>query len=199
MSLSRMGADVIGVDLSDKGIDAAKQLNTKLRLNAKFIHSDVYDLPNNLNEKFDIVFTSYGVIGWLPDINKWAETIAHFLKPGGKLIFVEFHPFVWMYDDDFLKVSYNYFKDEPIVGEENGSYADKNTENKYKYMCWNHGLGEVTSALLKVGLSLEHLKEYNYSPYDCFANTVKIDEDKYQIKSFEDKAPLCYSIVAKKI
>ena len=102
MSLSRMGADVIGVDLSDKGIDAAKQLNTKLGLNAKFIHSDVYDLPNNLNEKFDIVFTSYGVVGWLPDINKWAETIAHFLKPGGKLIFVEFHPFVWMYDDDFL-------------------------------------------------------------------------------------------------
>ena len=198
MSLSRMGANVMGVDLSDKGIDAAKKINTELDLNTKFIHSDVYDLPNRLEEKYDVVFTSYGVIGWLPDINKWAETIAHFLKPGGKLIFVEFHPFVWMYNDEFSKVSYNYFKDEAIEGEESGSYADNNENNKYKYMCWNHGLGEVVSALLNVGLSIDHLKEYNYSPYDCFANTVKIDEDKYQIKSFEDKAPLCYSIVATK-
>lgn len=196
MSLSRMGADVVGVDLSDKGIAAAKKINTELGLEAKFINSDVYDLPNNLNKKFDIVFTSYGVIGWLPDIDKWAETIAHFLKPNGKLIFVEFHPFVWMYDDAFSKINYNYFKGDPFEGEESGSYADNDENNKYKYMCWNHGLGEVISALLNVGLSLEHLKEYNFSPYDCFANTVKIDEDKYQIKSFEDKVPLCYSIVA---
>ena len=106
ISLSRLGAKVTGMDLADKAIDAARQLSTKCATDTEFVLSDIYDLPNVLNKKYDIVYTSYGTIGWLPDLDQWAGVISHFLKPGGKFIFVEFHPFVWMYDDDFTHVKY---------------------------------------------------------------------------------------------
>jgi len=198
LSLARMGAKVTGIDLSDKAIATAKQLNTELNLDAEFVVSDVFDLPNNLEGKFDIVFTSYGTIGWLPDMDKWGSIITHFLKPKGKFVFVEFHPNVWMYDDDFTHVKYNYFKDNAIVEEESGTYADKDADIKSKYVCWNHGLSEVMSGLLNNNLTINNFKEYNYSPYDCFAQTEKIGENKYQIKAFGNKMPLCYSIVASK-
>jgi len=198
LSLARMGAKVTGIDLSDKAIATAKELNVELNLDAEFVVSDVYDLPNNLHGEFDIVYTSYGTIGWLPDMNKWGSVIAHFLKPEGKFVFVEFHPNVWMYDDDFTHVKHNYFKDYAIVEEEEGTYADKDANVKFKYVCWNHGLSEVMSGLLTNGLIVNNFKEYNYSPYDCFAHTEKIGERKYQIKPFGNKMPLCYSIVATK-
>ena len=198
LSLARMGAKVTGIDLSDNAISKAKALNTELNLDAEFIVSDVYDLPNNLKGEFDIIYTSYGVIGWLPDMTKWANVIAHFLKPNGKFVFVEFHPSVWMYDDDFNTVKYSYFKANPIIEEEQGTYADKDAQVQFKYVCWNHGLSEVMSGLLSNGLEINDFKEYNYSPYDCFAHTKKIAERKYQIEPFGDKMPLCYSIVAHK-
>jgi len=79
---ARRGADVTGVDLSDTAISEAKKLNDELKLNAKFVCSNVYDLKDQLDEKFDIVFTSYGTIGWLPDLDKWADIVSHYLKPG---------------------------------------------------------------------------------------------------------------------
>ena len=97
ISLGRLGANVTGVDLSDKAIDHAKILAGKANVNATFICCDIYDLPAHLNEQFDIIFTSYGVIGWLPDMNKWAQIISNYLKPNGKFVFVEFHPIVWMF------------------------------------------------------------------------------------------------------
>ena len=81
LSLARLGAKVTGVDLSDQAIEKAKEFNEKLNLDAQFICCDVYDLPNHLDEKFDIVFTSYGTIGWLPDLTKWANLVSKFLKP----------------------------------------------------------------------------------------------------------------------
>jgi len=198
LSLARMGAKVTGIDLSDKAIATAKELNTELNLDAKFIVSDVFDLPNNLQGEFDIVYTSYGTIGWLPDMDKWASVINHFLKSDGKFVFVEFHPNVWMYDDDFTYVKYNYFKDDAIIEEEVGTYANKDADISFKEVSWNHGLSEVMSGLLINNLVINDFKEYNYSPYDCFAHTEKIGDRKYQIKAFGNKMPLCYSIVATK-
>src|SRR5690606_35827712 len=108
ISLSRLGAHVVGVDLSDKAIESAKQIAKETQSNTRFICCDIYDLPNHLDEKFDIVFTSYGVIGWLPDLGKWAEIISNYLKPNGQFVFVEFHPVVWMFDDNFEKIGYRY-------------------------------------------------------------------------------------------
>ena len=97
LSWARLGANVTGVDFSDKAIDYARSLNSELGLNAKFILSNVYDLKNNLDEKFDIVFTSYGTIGRLPDLNRWADVVSHFLKPGGTFFMVEFRNVVLQY------------------------------------------------------------------------------------------------------
>ncbi|BDD03849.1 class I SAM-dependent methyltransferase [Aureibacter tunicatorum] len=198
ISLSRMGANVTGVDLSDKAIAAAKSLALELNASAEFICCDIYDLPNHLDKKFDIVFTSYGTICWLPNLEKWADVISSFLKPGGDFVIAEFHPVVWMFDDDFQSVEYNYFNAGPIAESEEGTYADRNSEISQEFVVWNHGLGEVMNSLIKNGLEIEAFNEFDYSPYDCFNKTVEIAKNKFRISHFENKIPMVYSIKAGK-
>lgn len=198
LSLARMGAKVVGIDLSDEAIRAAQKLNTELGLDAEFAASDVLELIGKIDQKFDIVFTSYGTIGWLPDLNKWAETIAHYLKPKGKLVFAEFHPVVWMFDDDFDKVLYSYFQDEAIVETKTGTYADNDAPIEKTEISWNHGLAAVFHALEGNGLILKSFDEYDYSPYDCFSGMKKLAERKYIIEKHGNKLPLVYSLVAEK-
>ncbi|ESU22671.1 Methyltransferase type 12 [Flavobacterium enshiense DK69] len=198
LSLARLGAKATGVDLSDKAIEKAKELNTKMNLDAQFITCDVYDLPNHLNEKFDIVFTSYGTIGWLPDLDKWAKVINHFLKPGGKLVFAEFHPMVWMFDNDFKEVFYSYFNVETIIEDESGTYADRNAEISAQTVTWNHPLSEVLNALISNGLTIDSFNEYDYSPYNCFNETEEFEKGKFRIKHLGNKIPMVYSLTAVK-
>ena len=198
ISLARMGAAVTGVDLSDIAIDKARELATQLSADAKFVCCDIYDLPNHLKEKFDIVFTSYGTIGWLPNMDKWATVISHFLKPEGKFVFVEFHPFVWTFDDEFAKIGYDYFNSAPIVEVESGTYADRDAAITQKYVMWNHSIAEVINSLINAGLKINKMDEFNYSPYNCFKHTIMIDNDKYVIKHFGDKFPMVYSLLATK-
>jgi ubiquinone/menaquinone biosynthesis C-methylase UbiE len=198
LSLSRMGAKVTGIDFSDKAITKATELNNLLGLDATFINCDLYELPNFLDQKFDIVFTSYGTIGWLPDINKWANIVQTYLKPGGIFVFAEFHPVVWMYDNDFTHVAYSYFNDEPIIEDEDGTYADKNAEIKTKSITWNHGLAEVFTALKTQGLNIEIFQEFDYCPYNCLKDSEEFEKGKYFIKAFGKKVPLIYSLLAVK-
>jgi 2-polyprenyl-3-methyl-5-hydroxy-6-metoxy-1,4-benzoquinol methylase len=196
LSLERMGAITTGIDLSNKAIDEAKHLTKELSLKSKFICSDVYKLPEILDKQYDIVFTTYGTIGWLPDIDKWAEIVSKYLKPGGKFIFVEFHPLIWMFDNDLEKITYSYFKSEPMLETESGSYANKDTETKLDYVSWNHGIAEVLNSLIKNGLEINDFQEYPYSPYDIFKEMIEPEKGKYTIKKFGSKIPLVYSIIA---
>ncbi|RYZ18759.1 MAG: class I SAM-dependent methyltransferase [Chitinophagaceae bacterium] len=198
ISLARMGAQATGVDLSDKAIDAARDLARDAGTDARFICSNVYDLPEQLDEQFDIVFSSYGTIGWLPDIDRWAALIARYLKPGGRFVFAEFHPFVWTFDDDFQKVAYRYFNSGPIVETESGTYADREAPISQQYVCWNHGLAEVIGALVRNGLALEVFNEYDYSPYNCFRHTVEVAPKQFRIEHLGDKIPMVYALVARK-
>lgn len=198
ISLSRLGAEVTGVDLSDVAIVNAKKLAIETKANATFICCNVYDLPMHLDQKFDFVFTSYGVIGWLPDLKKWADLISNFLKPDGKFIIVEFHPVVWMFDNDFEKVAYNYFKDGAIIETESGTYADRDANIRQEYVCWNHSSGEVINFLIASGLEILSFNEYDYSPYNCFNKTVEIEPKKYRIKHLENRIPMVFSIEARK-
>ncbi|WP_430935334.1 class I SAM-dependent methyltransferase [Saccharicrinis sp. 156] len=198
ISLARHGAMVTGIDLSGKAISRAKQLNGELGMSARFIQSDVYQLPEMLDQEFDIVFTSYGTIGWLPDMEKWAQVISRFLKPRGRFVMVEFHPVVWMFSYDFKKVEFDYLNTGPIVEVQEGTYADTNADIKGKSVCWNHGLGEVQNALIKSGLEITDVQEYDYSPYDCFQNTVEIETGKFQIEGLQGKLPMLFSLVAQK-
>lgn len=198
ISLARRGARVTGVDFSDEAIDKARQLNKTLGTSVKFIQSDIYKLPEVLDEQFDVVFTSYGVVGWLPDMKRWARIVHHFIKPGGAFVMAEFHPVIWMFSYDFKRVEFKYIDADPIVEELDGTYADREAPIKSKSVCWNHGLSTVLDALVKTGLVLIDFQEYNYSPYDCFDNTVKTAEGKFQIKGLEDKLPMVYSIKMRK-
>lgn len=197
LSLARMGAWVTGVDLSDIAIYSAQSLAVQMNLlNAEFICSDVYDL--RLNQQFDVVFTSYGVIGWLPDLDMWAEVIARHLKPGGKLVFAEFHPVIWMFDENFRYLQYSYFNREAIEEVTSGTYADQNAPITTETVSWNHSLSEVMGALMKHGLQIQSFEEFDYSPYDCFSETIQVDPGKYQIHPLEGKIPMVYALSALK-
>lgn len=198
ISLSRLGGDVTGVDLSITSIKKAKELSKILGTDTKFVNSDVYSLADKMDEKFDVVFTSYGTVGWLPDTIKWAQTIHHFLKPNGKFVIVDFHPVVWMFSDDFKKIEYKYSDSKPIVEEYEGTYTDRNANIKCKSVTWNHGMAKIMGSLIECGLEIKDFQEYYYSPYNCFQNTIEIAPGKYQIKGMEDKIPMLYSILAKK-
>lgn len=196
ISLSRLGAKVTGVDFSEKAIDAAKVISKELKINTEFICSDVYELPNILDKKFDVVYTSYGTIGWLPDLDKWAQVISHFLKPNGKLLFVEFHPVVWMYNDDFNKIAYRYFNSGAIIESENGTYTDRSADLAQEYVMWNHSLSEVITSLIRQNLTIKTFEEYDYSPYNCFNHTIEFEPKKFRIKHLENNIPMVYLIEA---
>lgn len=194
LSLARLGADVTGIDFSETAIAKAQVLSSELNIPARFLCCDLYELPLQLQESFDIVFSSYGTIGWLPDINKWAAVIAQFLKPGGRFVFAEFHPVVWMFDNDFRELRYTYNKSEPIVEELSGTYADRSADIQQRSVSWNHGLAEVIGSLLQQGLQLKQFHEYDYSPYDCFAHTVEIEKGKFRIRHLENFIPMMYTL-----
>lgn len=198
ISLARLGAKVTAIDLSDASIKKACEMNESLGTNCRFVNCDVYDVPQKVEDKFDFVFTSYGVIGWLPDLNKWAKVISEKLKPGGKLIFVEFHPVVWMFDDDFQGITYRYFNSGPISEEEEGTYADTTAPIKQKYIMWNHGLAEVFTSLSRAGLRVDIFQEFDYSPYPAFAGVEEFQKGKFRIEKFENNMPLVYAMVATK-
>jgi 2-polyprenyl-3-methyl-5-hydroxy-6-metoxy-1,4-benzoquinol methylase len=198
IALSRLGAKVTGVDLSNKAIETAKQMAKTTNSNAEFICCDIYELPNYLNAQFDIVFTSYGTICWLPDLNRWAKIISNYLKPNGTFVFAEFHPVVWMFDDNFETIKYSYFNSGKIIESENGTYADKDADITLESVTWNHNLSEVVNSLIANGLELKTFNEYNYSPYNCFNKTVEFEPGKYRIAHLDHKIPMVYSLLAQK-
>ncbi len=194
ISLARMGANVTAVDLSEKAIESAIIFSKQLGVDVDFICSDIYDLPEILDKKFDIVFTSYGVIGWLPDIKEWGRLVSNYLKKDGQFVFVEFHPLVWIFDDDFQKVAYDYFDIGEIIETFTGTYADRNADVSYSTVSWNHSLSEVMSSLINGGIEIKQFKEFDYSPYACFKNTVEIEKNKFKIKHLEHSIPMLYAI-----
>ncbi|MGB1219715.1 MAG: class I SAM-dependent methyltransferase [Flavobacteriales bacterium] len=199
MSLVRMGAkEVVGVDFSEKAIDFAQKTAQDLDLNARFICCDIYSLADHLNEQFDLVFTSYGTIGWLPDLEPWGAIISKFLKPKGQFLIADFHPVFWMYGSDYKSIEYSYFNTEAIVEIEEHSYADKSAALLSENIGWNHSFDEIFTALKINGLFVEDFKEYNYSPYPCFDGMEKIAENKFQISAFGDKMPLVFLLNCRK-
>lgn len=200
LSYSRLGAKCTGIDLSNEGIKEAKKLNEELGLDATFIESNLYEVPEKVEGEFDIVFTSYGVVGWLPDLKTWGEIIASKLKKGGVFYIIEFHPIVWMFD--FLqtppKLTYPYLKGEAIYEEYEGTYTNSDADITSKEYGWNHGLGEVVTSLTNAGLEIEFLHEFEKSPYNSFPDMDETEKGMYQLKKEQRMIPLLYSIRATK-
>jgi ubiquinone/menaquinone biosynthesis C-methylase UbiE len=198
ISLARLRANAIGVDLSDNSIKQAKALTEQCHVNADFICCDIYDLPNHLDKQFDIVFTSYGTIIWLPDLDKWAKIVARYLKPGGKFVFVDFHPIALMFDDYFQKFSYSYFNTGAIVETEQGTYADTNASIAVQNITWNHPTSEVLNCLINNGLQINSFDEFDYSPYNCFKAMTEAKPGKFRVEHLGNNIPLVFALTATK-
>lgn len=197
LSLARRGALVTGVDLSDAAVNAADDLAARAGLSdrATFLNCDLYSLPHHLDGLFDIVFTSYGTIGWLPDLDRWAGVVNHFLKPGGRFVFVEFHPVAWLWNEERTKIIYPYFGGKAIMEETQSSYTDNSEAVGGTQVSWDHPVSAVVQALLDRGLRLEHFGEYDFSPYDCFPNTERVGEKRWVFRGMEGLLPLTYSLM----
>ena len=200
LSWARLGARVTGVDFSEKAITLAHSLSTKIGIDATFICSNIYDLPQVLNKKFDIVFTSRGVLGWLPDLPKWGQIIAHFLKKGGTFYIYERHPLLNMFEYDKgknkLELKYSYFS-LPEPAEWPGyDYASKVKLSVSQYE-WFHPLSEIVNALLEAGLRIEFLHEFPVLFYREIPSMTKDKDGWWRLEG--NKLPLSFSIKANKL
>ena len=205
LSWARLGARAVGVDFSEKAIEIAQDLNEKLALDAEFVCADIYELPAVLKGRYDIVYTSNGVLAWLSDLRKWARVISHFLKPGGTFYLTDFHPFAWVFDDEGelteLKVRYPYFySPEPLELEVQGSYADRQAEMRQEVEYeWAHNVGDVLNALISAGLRIDYFHEFPFSMYEMFPGLMTQDRDGlWRLKEHEDSVPLMFSLQAHK-
>jgi SAM-dependent methyltransferase len=200
LSWVRRGAKATGIDFSDKAIDLARKLSKETSIKADFIESDIYALPDVLKEQFDIVFTSYGVLTWLPDLDKWAQIVSHFLKPGGFFYIVEFHPFTLVFDDAQTgtkpEVTMPYFQlDEPLKFEHQPDYASGKMVETAEYG-WQYPLGKVITSLINAGLRIEFLHEFPVTSYKALPYLKKDKDGWWYLEG--DKLPLIFSIKATK-
>jgi ubiquinone/menaquinone biosynthesis C-methylase UbiE len=169
LSWARLGARVTGADFSEAGIAAARALAADLGIPATFVAANLYDLPEVLDGEFDIVYTSRGVLGWLPDITGWARVAAHFVRPGGRFYVTEIHPVAMTFENEAvapgeLRLAYPYWSHaKPLSFEVRGSYADRDapTEGLVEHG-WDHSLGEIVTALIEAGLQVDFLHEFDF-------------------------------------
>jgi SAM-dependent methyltransferase len=170
LSWARLGARVTGADISPAAIELAQALASELGFpDARFVRSNLYDLPAVLDGTFDIVYTSRGVLGWLPDIAGWARVAAHFLAPGGTFFITEAHPVMNVFENEGvrpgeLRLTYPYWEHPaPLTFPVKGSYADPDAEvGDETEHSWDHGLGEIVTALISAGLRIETLVEHPF-------------------------------------
>lgn len=196
ISLARLGASVTGVDLSDAAVALAQELAAEEQTDARFVCCNVYDTRAHVGDLFDKVFTSYGTIGWLPDLAPWARVIADSLVAGGSFLIVDFHPALWMMADDFSHIQYPYNSspDEPIVETISGTYADRDAAITTTTYGWNHSLAKLITALLQVGLQVDAFEEHTSSPYNCFQNIEQGADGQWRVIGLGDKLPMVYAL-----
>ncbi|MPZ99416.1 MAG: methyltransferase domain-containing protein [Dehalococcoidia bacterium] len=203
LSWARLGATVTGIDFSPAAIEAARRLSAESGVPGRFVEAELYDSPNILDERFDIVYTGIGALCWLPDIRGWAEVVARFLEPGGRLYLREGHPGLWALDDErddrLLVTRYPYFETpEPQRWVTPNTYTDgPELEHPTTYE-WNHGLGEIVTALIDAGLRLEFLHEHRFVDWQALPWMVRADPGRYRLPEGDERLPLMYSLRAVK-
>jgi len=199
LSWGRMGAEVTAIDFSEKAIQLARKLSEELDIPATFHRCNVYDTRQHVTEQFDRVFTSYGVLGWLPDMEAWADVVVESLKPGGIFYIAEFHPTLYMYDFDSQKPTFSYFDVGPEQEVTEGTYTDREAPIKTTTYFWQHSLHEIMRPLLQRGLQLLDFQEFDYSPYNCFPNMTEVEAGKYRFGPVDLHIPQVFSLKMKKV
>jgi SAM-dependent methyltransferase len=206
LSLARLGAVVTGLDQSSKSIDVAVELFESTETTGRFVTAGVYQAVEALGESYDLVYTGVGAIGWLPDIDRWAQVVSALLEPGGRMYLREGHPMLFALDDDLtvdgrLQLRYPYFEtEEPMVFDEEETYVetDARITNTRTYE-WNHGLSEVFAALKRHGLDVTDFVEHRILEWKMFDHMVDAGEKRWQLPADQrDLCPLMYSLHAVK-
>ena len=170
LSWARLGARVTGVDFSPVAIRMAQELSAEVGVPGRFLCCDLYDLPQHLEETFDRVYTSYGVLSWLPDLRAWAGIVARSLRPGGVFYMAEIHPTALLFADapaaPEWKVHYDAFETGPLPFEDTGCYSDPTAVVKQPlHYEWFYRLGDVVTFLVEAGLRIEFLREHPFTVY----------------------------------
>jgi len=194
MAWERKGAIVTGVDISDKSIELANKLKAEAGLSANFVRSDVLDVTGKIPKGFDIVFQSHGTMCWISDINKWAKIVSDHLKPGGTFFIVDGHPASYL----FLEDNFDYFDKKPTTYSNDRDYCDKDYIVKEDSIEWQHTIGDIVNALIKNGLSIQSLDEYNKGFYAREKDWYEKDRYYYPPDG-PTPYPLIFSLKAKKL
>ncbi|WOJ96233.1 methyltransferase domain-containing protein [Congregibacter brevis] len=188
LSWARAGAQCTGVDISPVAIEKAKQLSKEASVPADFVCTDLYSYAPDPSNLFDIAYTSYGTICWLPDLDRWARLIASSLKSGGKFYMAEFHP---IHD---LLTGYSYFEQSEPDIEEEATYTENAGDEKLRLATWAHPLSRVLNALIGAGINIEGVNEHPFSPYNCFEGLVEKEPGRFYLSHNDQDVPMVYSI-----
>jgi len=205
LSLARLGArSVTGLEFSPAALAAARELAERTATDVRFVDGDAYDAVELLGaERFDLVYTGIGASCWLPSIARWADVVARLLRPGGRLFMREGHPVLWtMCDprpDNLLVVEFPYFEGRGLVFEEDTTYLGEGIVASARSVSFNHGLGEIFTALQDAGLVVTALEEHREVPWNPLGDAM-IDSSEhpgeYVLATGRDRMPLTYTLQA---
>jgi SAM-dependent methyltransferase len=206
LSLARLGAVMTGLDFSPVALDQARDLARRIGSPTEFVESDVYRAADVLPAGgFDLVYTGIGALCWLPSIRRWASVVARLLRPGGRLFIREGHPMLWALadprPDQLLVVDHPYFeREEPTVWTEGGTYVTTEVEFQHNVSLeWNHGLGEIVSALLAEGMTITGLAEHDSAPWDALPGlTQEVGGGEFRLADRPWRLPHTYTLQAEK-
>ncbi len=208
LSLARLGARMTGLDLSPASLAQARDLSERAGPSVHYVEGDVYDAADLLGPNaFDFVYTGIGALNWLPDIDRWAEVVATLLRPGGRLHVREGHPMLWTLDDpgpdEKLVVRFAYFEtDDPLPLEElpgqDATYVTTDTVfTAHDTAEWNHGLGEIVTALLDRGFTITRLEEHTSIPWNGLIGLMDEDADgEWTLRDQPERVPMSYTLQA---
>jgi SAM-dependent methyltransferase len=209
LSLARLAGDVVGVDISDAAVEFATALSADTGIAARFVRTDLFDWFDHTPDRFDVAFSSYGTIGWLADLDRWAAGVRRVLSPGGRLVLLEFHPLAWSFRADGLTGD-PYFIHAPI-DEKNGvnDYVGaalapsgfepgvEKFENPERAHSFQYPVGEIITAIIHAGLSIESVREYPYSNgCELFEGMRRIEGQRYVMPAGMPTMPLMLGVTA---
>jgi SAM-dependent methyltransferase len=205
LSLARLGAEMTGLDFSDASLAEARRLSEMAGPPVDYVRADVYDAADVLGDGgFDLVYTGIGALCWLPRIDRWAEVVARLLRPGGRLFIREGHPMLWALDENQAHgpvVGYPYFEQpDPLVDDDDGTYVATDTVfTQNASASWNHGLGEIVTALIEHGLDLTGLTEHDSTPWDALPGQMTSDgRGEYRLTERPERLAATYTLRARK-
>jgi SAM-dependent methyltransferase len=207
ISLARLGARMTGLDFSPASVAEARRVAELVGAEVEFVEADVYDAVERLgHDAFDLVFTGVGALCWLPDVRRWAAVVADLLRPGGRLFLREGHPVLWaladVRPDGQLVLDHAYFeREEPTIVDDPGTYVETDatfTQNLTHE--WNHGLGEIVTALLAEGMALTALVEHDSVPWQAFPGRMeRLELDEWRLVDRPWRLPHSYTLQAFKL